>query len=86
MKMSSRNPYSFPDFSLRRLLLQGARAARGSPPLGTRLCGDVERGTVKHDKSHAAGTSSNSKVRYYHKNYLLTFTLSLNLSILLGAY
>lgn len=60
--MSSRNPYSFPDFSLRRLLLQGARAARGSPPLGTRLCGDVERGTVKHDKTHTAGTSGNSKV------------------------
>lgn len=67
MKMSSsRNPYSFPDFSLRRLLLQGARAARGSPQLGTRLC-DVERGNIKHDKSHAstaatAGISGTNKV------------------------
>ena len=58
-----RNPYSFSDFSLRRLLLQGARAARGSPQLGTRLC-DVERGTIKHDKTHMAssGSSSSNKV------------------------
>lgn len=40
---STRNPYRFSDFSLRRLLLQGARVARGSPQLGsTRFC-DVER-------------------------------------------
>lgn len=52
---NSRNPYVFPDFSLRRLLLQGARAARGSPQLGTRLC-DVERGTtIKHEKGATAG-------------------------------
>ncbi|KAJ6638021.1 E3 ubiquitin-protein ligase RNF19A [Pseudolycoriella hygida] len=62
-KMSNRrNPYSFSDFSLRRLLLQGARAARGSPQLGTRLC-DVERGSVKYDKSHpsTSGSSGSNK-------------------------
>lgn len=64
MKMSNRrNPYSLSDFSLRRLLLQGARAARGSPQLGTRLC-DVERGSVKYDKSHpsTSGSSGSNKV------------------------
>lgn len=64
MKMSNRrNPYSFSDFSLRRLLLQGARAARGSPQLGTRLC-DVERGSVKYDKGHpsTSGSSGTNKV------------------------
>lgn len=67
---SSRNPYSFPDFSLRRLLLQGARAARGSPQLGTRLC-DVERGNIKHEKNHGSGpgTSGNNKVGFM--SYLL---------------
>lgn len=63
MKMSNRrNPYSLSDFSLRRLLLQGARAARGSPQLGTRLC-DVERGSVKYDKSHpsTSGSSGSNK-------------------------
>ncbi|XP_053682134.1 E3 ubiquitin-protein ligase RNF19B-like isoform X2 [Sabethes cyaneus] len=43
MRRTSRNSFNF-DFSLRRLLLQGARAARGSPPLGQRLC-DVEKGS-----------------------------------------
>lgn len=56
---NSRTPYIFPDFSLRRLLLQGARAARGSPQLGTRLC-DVERGTLKHDKGGGGGGASSS--------------------------
>lgn len=51
MRRSSRNSFSFPDFSLRRLLLQGARAARGSPPLGPRLC-DVEKGS---NKNHTIG-------------------------------
>lgn len=60
MRRSSRSSFSFPDFSLRRLLLQGARAARGSPPLGPRLC-DIEKGNSKHEKSHAS--SSHSKVR-----------------------
>uniref|UniRef100_A0A1L8DSS0 RBR-type E3 ubiquitin transferase n=1 Tax=Nyssomyia neivai TaxID=330878 RepID=A0A1L8DSS0_9DIPT len=61
MRRSTRNALSFPDFSLRRLLLQGARAARGSPPLGQRLC-DVEKGASKHDKSHASASGSgNSK-------------------------
>lgn len=51
MNNNSRNPLSFTDFSFRRILLQGARAARGSPQLGTRLC-DVERGgNGKHDKN-----------------------------------
>uniref|UniRef100_A0A2M4A874 RBR-type E3 ubiquitin transferase n=1 Tax=Anopheles triannulatus TaxID=58253 RepID=A0A2M4A874_9DIPT len=42
MRRTSRNSFNF-DFPLRRLLLQGARAARGSPPLGQRLC-DAEKG------------------------------------------
>lgn len=66
MRRTSRNSFNF-DFSLRRLLLQGARAARGSPPLGQRLC-DIEKGSgssrdggggpsgSKHDKG---GGSSN---------------------------
>lgn len=61
MRRSSRNTFSFPDFSLRRLLLQGARAARGSPPLGSRLC-DAEKGNSKH------AASSSTKVR----NFLLS--------------
>lgn len=58
---NSRNPYSFPDFSLRRLLLQGARAARGSPQLGTRLC-DIERGSngAKIEKAAAAIPSTSA--------------------------
>ncbi|XP_055375853.1 E3 ubiquitin-protein ligase RNF19B-like [Condylostylus longicornis] len=48
-------------FSLRRLILQGARAARGSPTLGQRC--DIERGITsnsnsKHDKKHGEGTST----------------------------
>lgn len=73
MRRTSRNSFNF-DFSLRRLLLQGARAARGSPPLGQRLC-DVEKGgsggsgggsgsgggpsgSKHHDKHGAAGGSN----------------------------
>lgn len=69
MRRTSRSSFNF-DFSLRRLLLQGARAARGSPPLGQRLC-DVERGSgngggpsgssSKHDKGGSSG-SGNHKV------------------------
>lgn len=58
MRRSSRNTFSFPDFSLRRLLLQGARAARGSPPLGSRLC-DAEKGNSKH------AASSSTKVIFF---------------------
>lgn len=60
MRRSSRNTFSFPDFSLRRLLLQGARAARGSPPLSTRIC-DVEKGS-KSNGSSGSNTSGNNKV------------------------
>ncbi|XP_065080095.1 E3 ubiquitin-protein ligase RNF19B-like isoform X2 [Ochlerotatus camptorhynchus] len=66
MRRTSRNSFNF-DFSLRRLLLQGARAARGSPPLGQRLC-DVEKGSgsgggpsgsnSKHDKGGSSGSGS----------------------------
>lgn len=71
-----RNPYSLSDFSLRRLLLQGARAARGSPQLGTRLC-DVERGSVKYDKSHpsTSGSNSSNKVCVYASTTTNTITM-----------
>ncbi|XP_055531891.1 E3 ubiquitin-protein ligase RNF19B-like [Wyeomyia smithii] len=55
MRRTSRNSFNF-DFSLRRLLLQGARAARGSPPLGQRLC-DVEKGSGSGSSS--SGPSGN---------------------------
>lgn len=55
---SNRNGYNFPDFSLRRLLLQ-ARAGRG--PYSNRMC-DVERGSgsssSKSEKSIGATSSS----------------------------
>uniref|UniRef100_U5EF97 RBR-type E3 ubiquitin transferase n=1 Tax=Corethrella appendiculata TaxID=1370023 RepID=U5EF97_9DIPT len=61
MRRTGRNTFNFPDFSLRRLLLQGARAARGSPPLGQRLCVDVEKGNNKHDRiSSSSGTSKHN--------------------------
>lgn len=71
MRRSSRNTFSFPDFSLRRLLLQGARAARGSPPLGSRLC-DAEKGNSKH------AASSSTKVIFFYFlflpfSYLISF-------------
>lgn len=61
----NRTSFSFPDFSLRRLLLQGARAARGSPPLSTRC--DVEKGTNNNNNSgikneKLSTSSSNQKV------------------------
>jgi E3 ubiquitin-protein ligase RNF19A len=65
MRRSSRTTFSFPDFSLRRLLLQGARVARGSPPLGQRLC-DVEKGNGKNDKNSASSSSgATNKVSFY---------------------
>ncbi|XP_058458960.1 E3 ubiquitin-protein ligase RNF19B-like isoform X1 [Malaya genurostris] len=76
MRRTSRNSFNF-DFSLRRLLLQGARAARGSPPLGQRLC-DVEKGSgsggsgggpsasgSKYDKT---GSSSGGGGGYKHNS------------------
>lgn len=53
---SNRNGYSFPDFSLRRLLLQ-TRAARNT--YGGRMC-DVERGGSNSGKNEKGGCSSNS--------------------------
>lgn len=77
MRRTSRNSFNF-DFSLRRLLLQGARAARGSPPLGQRLC-DVEKGSgsggggsgsggggpsgSKHHDKHGGSSGGSNKVR-----------------------
>lgn len=53
----NRSSFSFPDFSLRRLLLQGARAARGSPTLGNRC--DIEKGTSSSSKGEKSSSSSN---------------------------
>lgn len=61
----NRSSFTFPDFSLRRFLLQ-ARAARGSPTLGNRC--DIEKAassTSKGEKS-SSSTSSN-KVSVFHK-------------------
>ncbi|XP_055585188.1 E3 ubiquitin-protein ligase RNF19B-like [Uranotaenia lowii] len=62
MRRTSRNSFNF-DFSLRRLLLQGARAARGSPPLGQRLC-DIEKGG--RDGSGTASGSGSGGSRHHH--------------------
>ena len=66
MRRSGRSSFNFPDFSLRRLLLHGARAARGSPTLSSRC--DVEKGLnnniVKHDKATTSSShGSSNKVR-----------------------
>lgn len=67
---SNRNGYSFPDFSLRRLLLQ-TRAARS--PYSARMC-DVERGSStsgKGDKGGCGATGGSvggSKVSYRGSN------------------
>uniref|UniRef100_A0A182S6M9 RBR-type E3 ubiquitin transferase n=1 Tax=Anopheles maculatus TaxID=74869 RepID=A0A182S6M9_9DIPT len=74
MRRTSRNTFNL-NFPLRRLLLQSARAARGSPPLGQRLCdaekggsnsgssggghGSGSNGGGKHDKTGSSGHSSN---------------------------
>nr|XP_040230445.2 E3 ubiquitin-protein ligase RNF19A-like isoform X1 [Anopheles coluzzii] len=73
MRGTSRNTFNL-NFPLRRLLLQSARAARGSPPLGQRLCdaekggsnsggsgghGSGSNGGGKHDKTGSTGHSSN---------------------------
>uniref|UniRef100_A0A182VD62 RBR-type E3 ubiquitin transferase n=1 Tax=Anopheles merus TaxID=30066 RepID=A0A182VD62_ANOME len=73
MRGTSRNTFNL-NFPLRRLLLQSARAARGSPPLGQRLCdaekggsnsggsgghGNGSNGGGKHDKTGSTGHSSN---------------------------
>lgn len=73
MRRSSRNTFSFPDFSLRRLLLQGARAARGSPPLGSRLC-DAEKGNSKHAASSSTKVISTFLLFYpVFLSFLLLF-------------
>lgn len=54
-----RSSFSFADFNLRRLLLHGARAARGSPPLSNRC--DIEKGASSSSKAEKS-SSSNSKV------------------------
>lgn len=56
----NRSSFSFPDFSLRRLLLQGARAARGSPTLGSRC--DIEKGTSSSSKGEKASSTTSGKV------------------------
>lgn len=80
MRGTSRNTFNL-NFPLRRLLLQSARAARGSPPLGQRLCdaekggsnsggsgghGSGSNGGGKHDKTGSTGHSSN-KVSGVHR-------------------
>jgi hypothetical protein len=53
----NRSSFSFPDFNLRRLLLQGARAARGSPPLGNRC--DIEKAPSSSTKVEKSSSSTN---------------------------
>uniref|UniRef100_A0AAG5CRA4 RBR-type E3 ubiquitin transferase n=1 Tax=Anopheles atroparvus TaxID=41427 RepID=A0AAG5CRA4_ANOAO len=70
MRGTSRNTFNL-NFPLRRLLLQGARAARGSPPLGQRLCdaekgggngglGGSSNGGGKHDKTGPSGSNKHN--------------------------
>lgn len=56
MSRSCRTILRFPDFSLRRLLLQSA-GVRGSPTIAQRHC-DVEKGISKQDKNSGAGSSN----------------------------
>ncbi|CRL05268.1 CLUMA_CG018058, isoform A [Clunio marinus] len=55
----NRSSFSFPDFSLRRLLLHGARAARGSPTLGSRC--DIEKGTGSSSKGEKSSSTPSNK-------------------------
>lgn len=67
----NRSSFSFPDFSLRRLLLQGARAARGSPTLGNRC--DLEKGPSSSSKGEKASSTSSNKVschRFFFARFL----------------
>lgn len=64
----NRSSFSFPDFSLRRLLLQGARAARGSPTLGNRC--DIEKGPSSSSKGEKSTSTSSSKVSVVHRFFL----------------
>ncbi|XP_052562770.1 E3 ubiquitin-protein ligase RNF19B-like isoform X1 [Culex pipiens pallens] len=66
MRRTSRNSFNF-DFSLRRLLLQGARAARGSPPLGQRLC-DVEKGGGSGGGGSGSGGGGPSGSKHHDKH------------------
>lgn len=66
MRRTSRNSFNF-DFSLRRLLLQGARAARGSPPLGQRLC-DVEKGSGSGGGGGSGGSGGPSGSKHHDKH------------------
>lgn len=58
MRSSSRSAFSFPD--IRRLLLQGARAARGSPPLGR--SGGNGGGMCDPEKGNAGGSAASPTV------------------------
>lgn len=77
MRNSSRSTFSFPD--IRRLLLNGARAARGSPPMG-RMC-DPEKGNAgvsaaspsvgskSHgDKQHSSSHNLHGTPHSHHHN------------------
>lgn len=58
MRGTSRNTFNL-NFPLRRFLLQSARAARGSPPLGQRLC-DAEKGGSYSGGGSGGGHGSGS--------------------------
>lgn len=62
----NRSSFSFPDFSLRRLLLQ-ARAARGSQNQNGNRC-DVEKGSSSSSKNEKSVSSN--KVKILKKNFL----------------
>jgi hypothetical protein len=70
----NRSSFTFPDFSLRRLLMQ-ARAARGSPTLNVNRC-DIEKGGGSTSKSEKSSTSASSnKVRHTHLRSFYRFFL-----------
>lgn len=73
MRRSNRTSF-FPELSLRRLLLEGRRAARGGPS----RC-DVEKGvnsSSKGDKTSLGASSHNSKVSSFGLSLIMSSCLT----------
>ena len=69
----NRSSFTFPDFSLRRFLLQ-ARAARGSPTLGNRC--DIEKGGSSTSKGEKSSSSTSSNKVSFSWSYLTYYWFS----------
>lgn len=69
MRSSSRSAFSFPD--IRRILLQGARAARGSPPMGRSgggMCDPEKGGAGGSAASPSVGSKSHGESKHGSSN------------------